>query len=58
MRSYPESTRSFICTFSQYIVIFLSILHYVYTLFTKRDFTKENYELLLQMVVLHNKTQW
>ena len=55
MRSYAESTRSLICTFSQYTLIFLSILHYVYTLFTKRDFTRENYELLLQMV---NQSIW
>lgn len=42
--------KSALFTFSQYAMVIASAAHFVYSLFTKRDFNRENYELLLQMV--------
>lgn len=50
LASYPPPVKSALFTFSQYAMVIASAAHFVYSLFTKRDFNRENYELLLQMV--------
>lgn len=50
LASYPPPVKSALFTFSQYAMVIASAAHFVYSLFTKRDFNRENYKLLLQMV--------